>query len=61
MEQKRTKLAGLSQTPGPTPTHEEYETYKRKPKFNASAEKNEGLSESNKINFCYFYYRRSST
>ena len=44
MEQKRTKLAGPSQTHGPSTTHEEYETYKRKPNFNASAEKKEGFS-----------------
>ena len=61
MEQKSTKLVGLSQTPGPSRTHEEYEPNKRKPNFNASAEKHEGLSESNKMYFCHFNSRRTST
>ena len=51
MEQKRTKLAGPGQTPEPSKTDGESETYKRKPKINASAEKDEGISESNKIYF----------
>ena len=53
MEQKRTRLAGPGQTPEPSKTDGESETYKRKPKINASAEKDEGISESNKIYFCY--------
>ena len=47
MEQKKTKLAGLStssQTPGPSETGDKFETFKEKPNFNSSAEKTEGLS-----------------
>ena len=61
MEQKRSKLADFGQTSGPLSTDEEPESYKRKPSFNSSAEKNEGLSDSNKMYFCYFNYRRTST
>ena len=57
MEQKRTKLTG--ETPVPSETDGEFETYKRKP--NASAEKNEGFSKNKIINLYYFNYRRTST
>ena len=53
MEQKRSKLADFGQTPDSVKTDEELESYKRKPSFNTSAEKKEGLSDIYKMYFCF--------